>query len=102
VIVAVPLEDVRVDVDKLRASLGSGYRVRAYPHWLLVEARGPLSDRRSVLVVIARIVTASSDAIAPQTVRLQGFLRQSRASVCGALGRLGGRCSDAPSLPASG
>ena len=59
---------------------------------------GPFSDRRSVLVAIARIVTASTDAIAPQTVRLQGYLRQSRASVCGALRRLGGRCSDAPSL----
>ena len=101
VIVAIPLENGRVDLDKLRASLGADSRVRAYRHWLLLKAPGPFSDPRSVLVVIARIVSASTDAITPQTVRLQGFLRQSRASVCGALRRLGGRCSDAPPLPAS-
>ena len=102
VIVAIPLEDVRVDLDKLRASLGTGYRIRAYRYWLLVEALGPFSDRRAVVAVIARIVSAATDAIAPRTVRIQGFLRQSRASVCGALSRLGGRCSDSPSLPVSG
>ena len=41
VTVAIPLEGVRVDVDKLRASLDTGHRVRVYPHWLLVEAPGP-------------------------------------------------------------
>jgi hypothetical protein len=92
VIVAVPLDGVRVDGRRLAAALGRGYRNLIYPSWLLVEAVGPFHNERSVLAAIAHAIEATDESMATRSVRLTGYLRQSRASVCGSLRSFGGRC----------
>lgn len=89
VFVAVPLDGVKVE---LRAALRPGLRVRTFPSWLLLEGRGPYRDERQVLDRVELALAAARDAISKGSPQVDGYLRQSRDSVCGALRSLGGRC----------
>ena len=95
VFVAVPLDGVQLRPAMLRQALGSGYRVRVFPSWLVLEARGPFADRRRVLDRIATALAAVRPSLARGSPRLDGYLRQSRSAVCGAIRSLGGHCPPA-------
>ena len=93
----VPSVFVAVPLDGLRAADGSlvsdrRWHVRTFPSWLLFEGRGPFRDRRQVLERIALALSDARGAISTGSPQLDGYLRQSRASVCGALRSLGGTC----------
>jgi len=89
VVVAVPLDGVTVE---RRAALRPGLRVRTFPSWLLLEGRGPYRDERQVLDRIDLALAAARSAISEGSPQIDGYLRQSRDSVCGALRSLGGQC----------
>ena len=93
--VAVPLDGVRLRRVTLRLALGPGYRIRVFPSWLVVEARGPFSDRRRVLDRIATALAAVRSSIQRGSPGLDGYLRQSRHAVCGAIRSLGGPAANA-------
>ncbi len=95
VFVAVPLDGVRLRQAALRRALGSVYRVRVFPSWLVLEARGPFFDRGRVLDRIATALAATRSSIQQGSPGVDGYLRQSRRAVCGAIRSLGGRTARA-------
>ena len=91
--VAVPLDgDARVRVAVLRSALGAGFSVRRFRSWLLIREAGPFDSDRAVLEGLVRAVSATRSSIDNPSIRLEGYLRQSRGSLCGALRSAGGRC----------
>ncbi len=90
--VAVPLDGAVLDEQALSSALGPGFEARRFPLWLLVRARGPLRSERSVLESLVRILDGTRAAVGTPTAQLDGYLRQSRAALCGSLAAYGGRC----------
>lgn len=92
VIVAVPLDGARLDASALRDRLTDDATVAAFPLWVLVELPGPFAGRVAVLSATRSALGAVHASTAGQSPRVRGFLRQGRASLCGAIRDLGGTC----------
>jgi hypothetical protein len=82
---------VAVPLDGTTAIPGSSREV--FPSWLIVRLTGPFEDRVALLTALLDGLDQASSAVARPTPRLAGYVRQSRATLCGALRAAGGRCT---------
>jgi hypothetical protein len=82
VFVAVPLDGALLDEAALRRSGLAAHRFRL---WLLLEARGPFTEKREVVTAALDAVNAADAAMTSEPLRLRGYFRQSRAALSGSL-----------------
>jgi hypothetical protein len=91
--VAVPLGEAHVSHAALASQLGAGFQPRIYPSWLVIRVAGPLESERAVLEQLIRAISGVRLSVDRPPLKMQGYLRQSETSLCGALRSLGGRCA---------
>jgi hypothetical protein len=76
VFVSVPVADTEIRLDQLRGRLGAGYVVERLGGWLILERRGPLSDRASIAAVISKVLREAQAATrGPNAITLAGYYR---------------------------
>lgn len=93
VVVAVPVGEAGVELERLEAMLGDGFEVRLFPGWLLVRAQGPFADSAAALEPVALAFQASLTALeADRYPVLVFYLHRSLRTVCETLGSLGETC----------
>jgi Dolichyl-phosphate-mannose-protein mannosyltransferase len=83
-LVAIPLDDDRVDTASLTRKLGGGYAVGEFPHWLLVRTPGPLSSTGKILREALTVVRTARSATPRPSEILAAWYGQSIRTLSGA------------------
>jgi hypothetical protein len=83
---SIPLREP-VDISALR---GRGLRFRAFPSWLVLEARGPFVNGTEAIASAARTLQTTEPALREDGAR--AYLEQILGAACAALTRLGSGC----------
>jgi hypothetical protein len=86
VFMSIPLTEP-VDLAALRRR---GLRFRAFPSWLVLEARGPFTNGTDAIVSAARTLQNAEPALREDNAR--AYLEQILGAACAALTRLGSAC----------
>jgi hypothetical protein len=92
VVIALPLDGTRVTEKRLRARLAPGSEVAIFDEWLLLEIRGPFSDKHAVLDAARDSLVASFWSTRRQSHAFRSDLRSGEATLCPALAELRDPC----------
>ncbi len=94
VVVAVPVGEAAVDLDRLEAELGEGLDAEVFPGWLLVRAEGPFAEPAGALAATATVLAASLEAVdVDRYPELRFYVERGLRSTCQTLASLGETCA---------
>jgi hypothetical protein len=92
-VVAIPVGEADVELDRLEAELGDDYEVRLFPGWLLVRAEGPFSEPGEALRANATALAAVLDTVdVDRYPELRFYVERGLRTTCQTLGSLGQSC----------
>jgi Dolichyl-phosphate-mannose-protein mannosyltransferase len=92
-VVAIPVGEADVELERLQAELGDGYDARPFPGWLLVRAEGPFEEPVDALRANATALAAVLDTVeVDRYPELRFYVERGLRSTCQTLDSLGQSC----------
>jgi hypothetical protein len=85
VVVSVPLGDAYLDRARLARRLGPGFQVHSFGGWVFVEADGPYTGEREVLLSIYHALRSAKGSVSGATSELRWYFTVTLSTLCGAV-----------------
>jgi hypothetical protein len=96
IVVAVPVGEAAVDVERLRGDLGAGFEVSRFPGWLLVRGEGPFARPEEALSAAAAALAATREAVdVDRHPELRFYVDRGLRTTCETLAARGEPCAPA-------